>query len=296
MRNFWSIYLLTAAAGTVAVYHWAPMARPYIPESLKTLLSTFTPEPAVQPETPLLSPIPVAPTTTAKEEDDEMPPAMHGIFLARRGQEATWGITRQRASYYKLDGTRVGNVDSGVLFDFQSKRSSSKGDMVVCVLHGDNIPATPFLIGQPDILLFTGDRSKLSASQISDLKAYYSFSGQIAQRRKELLAASAQKNPFFEPYQAKYKTLMAHVEKAKALTAQRDKATDMQRMRISDQLHEMKQSEAKLRREYDEIHQKFKAWKDQHAGDQAKPDDDPFIKQWTGQRNALISRIPGLAY
>ena len=65
---------------------------------------------------------------------------------------------------------------------------------------------------------------------------------------------------------------------------------------IEDQLREMKMTEARLRREYDAAHLKFRAWKDQHAEEIAKPDEDPFVKQWAQQKAELIPRVPGLAY
>jgi hypothetical protein len=89
---------------------------------------------------------------------------------------------------------------------------------------------------------------------------------------------------------------MAHIEKAKQLSDKRDKATDLEKMRIEDSLRQMKTAEAQLRKTYDAIHLKFRTWKEQHANEIAKPEDDAQIQQWTQQRLALISRVPGLAY
>lgn len=297
MRYFWPIYLITAAVGTAGVYIAAPLARPHIPDALKRIASTDSDQqPSETP--PARVTTPQLPPASANQDAalDELPPALHGIYLARSNEKPGWGITRHQASYYLPNGTRVGQVNGGIVFDFQNTRTSSKGNMVECVLHEESIPATPMLVNTADVLLFTGDYRKLSSSQLSDLKLYYTLSSKIAARKKELLQEAAQKNPFFTKYQASYNTLMAQVERAKELTAQRDKALDRDRMRIEEKLHEMKVSEVQLRKEYDEIHQKFRAWKDQHANELAKPDDDPSIKQWAQQQSDLIPRVPGLAY
>jgi hypothetical protein len=311
MRYFWSIYLVMAVAGTAGVYVAAPLARPYIPDFLKILhraeQRTETAEsppplvlkinraPPAERQSPADAPAPDAPSSRSAAAD-EMPPALHGIYLVQRGEKAGWGVTRQQASYYMLDGARAGTVDGGALLDFQGSHSSSKGNMVECRLHAAGIPAKPLLVSAADVHLFTGDYRKLSANQLADLKAYYALSGKIAQRKKELLQISAQKNPFFETYQAKYKILMAHVDKAKALTTQRDKAIESERLRIEDKLREMKVSENRLRQEYQDFHQRFKTWKEQHAGEIPQPEKDPSIQQWTRQRAALAPRVPGLAY
>jgi len=306
MRYFWPIYLTTFVAGTVVVFVTAPLARPYVPEWMKA----STPSAATNVVRPVAAAriqssgrtavhaasAGQAPTTIQESQLDELPPALHGIYLAQRGERPGWGITHQRAVYYKPDGSRAGHVEGGVLFDFQGVRTSSKGSMVECILHEDNAPPSPMLISASDAYLFTGDHKKLSRQQRDDLKAYYTLTGKIASRKKELLQQAADKNPHFPEYQAAYKTLMAHIEKAKQLSDKRDKATDLEKMRIEDSLRQMKTAEAQLRKTYDAIHLKFRTWKEQHANEIAKPEDDAQIQQWTQQRLALISRVPGLAY
>jgi hypothetical protein len=305
MRYFWPIYLVTAAVGTAGVYVAAPLARPFVPDALKravsAVLSRQPPETeasgaeTLSPPSPL-SPPSMLPSPRQDAEADELPPALHGIYFAQRGEKPGWGVTRHPTAYYTSDGTRAGQVDGGVLLDFQGTRTSSKGGMVECILHGENIPATPLLVSAADIYLFTGDYRKLSSNQLADLKAYYALGGKIALRKKELLQDAARKNPFFESYQTSYNTLMAHVEQAKELTTRRDKAMDLDRMRVEDKLREMKVAEVRLRKEYDEIHQKFRTWKEQHANELAKPENDASVRQWAQQQAELIPRVPGLAY
>ena len=304
---------MAAVAGTAVVYVAAPLARPHVPAFMK-FSAAPAPASGVQPSATARAQSPepeagraappeserahTAPERPAPEDAqlDEMPPALHGIYLAQRGEKPGWGVTHQRTVYYTLDGTRAGHVEGGALLDFHGTRTSSKGGMIECILQEENIPATPMLVSTSDVYLFTGDYRKLSPRQRQDLKAYYALCGKIAARKKELLQLAADKNPFFAEYQAAYKTLMAHIEKAKELSLKRDKASELEKMRIEDSLRQMKMTEAQFRKAYDAIHLKFRTWKEQHANEIAKPENDAQVQQWTQQRLALIPRVPGLAY
>ncbi len=320
MRFFLPVYVLSATLATAGVYFAAPLLRPYVPDFLKrpstsaqtagadasrpaVVLKTV---PSGVPDSVNTSDAMHASDKAVKTEAsgradtpavlEELPPALNGIYLAQRGEKPGWGITHQRTATYTLDGTRVGQVEGGVLLDFRATRTSSKGGMVECLLYEKETPSVPVLLDVNDAFLFTGDRTKLSARQLADLQAYYALRGKIAGRKNELLQASAAKNPFFEAYQTAYKTLMAQIDRAKELTVQRDRASELEKMRIEDQLREMKVAETRLRAEYDAIHLKFRTWKQQHASELAKPEDDSFVKQWSQQMADLRPRLPGLTY
>ena len=297
MRYFWPIYLITTAVGTAGVYVAAPLARPYVPDALKGMMSAASVQQPLELETicEVATPSPVA-SVAQNADSDELFPAQHGIYLARRGEKPAWGITSQQTSYYLPGGTRVGHVEGGTLLEFRSTHTSSKGNMVECVLLGEDMAASPMLVKETDIRLFTGDYRKLSSNQLADLKMFYTLSGKIAQRKKELLQDSAQKNPHFTAYQTSYNALTKHTERAKELTVRRDNAMDAERMRIGETLREMKVAEIKLRKDYDELHQKFRAWKDQHAGELATAESDTSIKQWAQQQTDLAQRVPGLVF
>jgi len=168
--------------------------------------------------------------------------------------------------------------------------------MVECLLVQEDSLSPPRLVSQKDVLLFTGSYKSLSARQRADLQAYYTLSGKIGLRKTELLQVSAAKNPFFAAYQAAHKKLLAQIDASRALVAQRDSATGLDKVRIEDQLREMKMSENRLRAEYNEEHAKFRAWKEQHAHELPALDNDPSVQAWRQEMAALRASIPGLAY
>jgi hypothetical protein len=263
MKFFWPIYLSSLGLGTAGVYVAAPYARPYVAslfgkegDSARPAELSGTPAAALAPRkaAPLppraaQPPRPAAPQAAPAEEEEETEtsPALRGVFLASYGDRPGWGVTQQRTTYYKLDGSRVGNLAGGVLFDCSKAHQSSKGLMVECAFTNSVSTNDHFLISRKDVFLFTGVQTNLSSRQIEALKAYYDLKGKIGARKSELLQASAIKNPFYTAANAAYRAFTEHTEKARALAAKRDTATELDKARLEDQLRELKVEETRLR-------------------------------------------------
>ncbi|MEI7901209.1 MAG: hypothetical protein WCK89_13230 [bacterium] len=311
MKFSWFIFFLTAVVSTAGMYVAAPLARPYItavfgkrevaqpppaPQEREPP-AMLVEKPDVQPSPVTEAPVPSRPDIPAAvAEEADSAPALNGIYLALRDEKPGWGITSQRTTYYGLDGARLGQVPGGVLLDYRDTRVSSIGNMVECVLLESGTPSAPCLVNSKDVYLFTESYTKLSARQRADLQAYYVFNGKIGVRKTELLQMAAAKNPFFETYNQAYKAYMAHIETAKTLAAKRDRATGFEKSRLEDQLREMKVSETALRMEYDKTHAKFRLWKEQHASELAKLENDPDVLKWTKEMQVLRSSVPGLTF
>lgn len=305
MKFFWPIYLVSLVVGTTGMYVTAPYARPY-------MASLFGKEEKPAPsaeviEAPILSdaltPQPVVPAPQAapvpqpkKEEDDsDVSPALRGVFLASYGDKPGWGVTHQRTTYYKLDGVRIGNLPGGVLFDCSKAHQSSKGLMLECSLAREASTNDPFLISRKDVFVFTGAQTNLSSRQLEALKSYYQIKGKIAARKIELLQASASKNPHFAAANAAYRAFTEHTRKAQGLALKRKTATEAEKAQLEDQLRELKVTETKLQSELADANQKFRTWKEQHATEIAKPENDPDVQKWTQEMEPLRKLVPGLA-
>lgn len=310
MKFFWPIYLASLVVGTAGVYVAAPLARPYT----AGLLGTAGREapPAALPETP---PPPAAGLSRAADDDDdvadpdlmqqeareqreeadsETPPALLGVYLASHGDRPGWGVTAQRTTYYKLDGSRVGNLPGGVLFDCSKAHQSSKGLMLEFALPGKASTNGTFLVSRSEVFLFTGARTNLSSRQREALQSYYRIKGQIGARKTELLQASAAKNPYFAAANAAYKAFAANTQKAQELSAKRNTATELDKVRLEDELRELKVKETRLRADLTAANEKFRVWKEQHAAEVAKPENDPEVQKLTEQLNPLRKIVPGL--
>jgi hypothetical protein len=314
MKFFWPLYLLSFVVGTAGVYVAAPYARPYVAdlfghdtaEQPSAPLQTSTGEAALlktaarlQTATPSDGPasagVPPASARPKETEEDDAPPALHGVYLASRGDRPGWGITNQRTPFYKLDGSRVGNVPGGVLFDCSQVHKSSKGLMIECSFIQNGTNSGPFLVSRKEVLLYTASYTNLSSRQCEALQSYYQLNSKIGMRKTELMQASASKNPYFSAANAAYRAFNAHTEKAKELLAKRDLATGPEKSQLEDQLRAMKNAETRLRTELTAANEKFRVWKEQHAQEMAKPENDAEIQKWTQEMSSLRKLVPGLA-
>ena len=302
MKFFWPIYLSSLLVGTAGVYVAAPLARPFVaglsrkrdtpPLVVEAAVPGALPSPAQPPAAEITEPPRLPVSVTADGHD--VPPASQGIHLASGGDKPEWGITYQRTSYYKPNGSRQGHVPAGMLVTFKETRQSSKGVMVACQFPTSGSTSDVYLVSAKDVGLFTGTYTRLSSRQLDALQAYYVLNGKISQRKNELLQASAAKNPFFDSYNTTYTVYMAHLDKAKELALQRNRVTDADKAHLEDQLREMKMAEIRLKAEYDAAHLKFRTWSDQHAGEFVKPENDPDVKKWTQEMSELRAKVPDL--
>lgn len=331
MFSFWKVYVSVAVIGTVAIYYFAPLARPWLASHIKTKVfaSPFNkqPRPALvlktvasrSPRLPtdvikpsvlaiesITSNVPVQPIAitvpanipSKTNGENDLPPALNGIYLTRSGEMPGWGITHQRATIYTLDGDNKGYVSGGTLIDYRATRTSSKGEMVECLTLGEQGQTTaPVLISIKELYLFTASYSKLSARQLSALKSFYALNEKIVLRKNEMLLEAGAKNPHFNSYQIAYKKLMAQIDNAKVLITQRDNAkSSLEKMRFEDTLRTMKMDEGRLRSDYDKAHLAFLTWKQAHAQEMPKPENDPKVRAWAQEMNTLRILVPGLAY
>jgi acetyl/propionyl-CoA carboxylase alpha subunit len=236
----------------------------------------------------------VAPMKTP--EDDDMSPVLEGIYPAQSNEQPGWGVTSRKIPYYKADGTYVGTVEGGILFDCGKTHTSSRGAMIECTFLQEGIPHDTFFIGRKDAQFFTASYQKLSKSRTQALKGYYALSGKIEARRLELLEKGANQNPHFASARVAHDTFQKHIQDAKQLELQRDKLEGTRRMELEDKLREMKMKESALKKTFEEAQDKFTAWKKTHADSLPQPENDKDIQEWTREKKRLAAALPGLAF
>ena len=246
-----------------------------------------------QPVAPV-SPPPVTPTKAPN--DEEPSPALVGIYPARSNELPGWGVTSHKIPYYKADGTYVGTVEGGVLFDCGKTLTSSRGVMIECRFQQDDLPGDTFFIGRKDAQFFTSTYRKLSKSRVQALKQYYALNGKIEARRTEIMEKGANQNPYFAPARAAHEAYQKHIQDAQQLEQMRDKIEGTKRMELEDKLRALKMNEGTLRKAFEETQEKFTAWKKAHAADLPKPENDADTQEWTREKKRLAAALPGLAF
>lgn len=308
MKKFWMIYVLVGVVGSAAIYLTAPLARPLMErfvkvEEEKTVVTNAfesVPEPfdpdAEQPEQqPPVKPA-VRPAVAIEANDIGDPPALLGIFRVSGREKPSWGVVQTKTNLYAEDGKRLGEVPAGIIVYYKEARVSSKGTMAWCSLFHKGKEVGPFLIKRVDLILFTGDYEKLSQQQRATLEAYYKTKGTADERKKDLMQQLAVRNPYYTQYKAAYDKYMEHIDSSKALTAKRDATEGLVRSNLDDQLRRMKAEGVVLQKAYDEIHLKYKGWKEANAASLPDPAKDQKFAEYRAEMQRLGKLIPGLAY
>ena len=309
MKSFWIVYITVVVVGSGVVWLASPYARPLMSRVMKkddpvVVAKAVPAQPAgkIAPsqengsETPAASQPSSAKTASAKSDSREEPPALLGIFRVAGKRKAEWGVVQVKTNFYDEEGKRLGEVPAGLIIKFVESRKSSKGTMIFCKFQYKGKVHGPYLVKRTDMSLFTGNYMDLSENQRSNFETYYKTRGQIEERKVEVMQQMAKKNPHYPQYKAAYDKYIDHIKEAKALTAERDKATGMKRSTLNDKLRRMKNEDAVLEKAYKMIHKKYKSWKT--ANNSTLPDSttDPKIKEYRMEMHRLARLLPGLAY
>ncbi len=139
-------------------------------------------------------------------------------------------------------------------------RKSNGGEIALCQRE-DAVSASPLLVRTRDLTIRTGDLARVPPHVRDLLVSHGRIQSEIATERR----ADAASNPHAATYKqatAAYKTFVADVKRH---TAARDAATGAVRMKHTDLLHEMKNSEPEIRNAYETAQRNYKAWKESHG-------------------------------
>lgn len=328
---YWSTFFF----GTAGVYYAAPLARPYFatastpslapqsehaaanttgagpdahaqpyvagasettPESQTTSASTATTESRTTTSLPPVSATVAAAAAAADDDDDFTAPALNGVFVASAREIPTWGITIKTIPYYKVDGSNQGALPPGTLLLCKSQHSSSRGDMVACMVRRDNRDTGPFLVARKEALFLSGQPEALSQRQLAVLTHYYTLVHSIEARKKELIEKDAAANPHVPAARRAYEAYMKNIDEAKRIVAARDAAQGLIRSQHEEKLGRLKFEATRLKAELDKAQEKLREWKAKNPDKVSNPDKDPTILALLQQQKALASKIPGLAY
>lgn len=301
MKNFWVIYFVTFVVGSAVVYVVAPKVGPAVAACFRAGEPSSGVEGAIVPGPAENAPPAAAPARPADVplktlDEDDMSPALAGVFLARASEPPAWGVTSHKISYYKADGSYVGTVEGGVLFDCANTITSSKGSMIECRFLQEGMPDAQFLIGRKDAVFFIGSHKRLSKARVRALKDYYALNGKVEARKAELLEKGASQNPHFAAARVAHEAYQKNIQEAARLEQMRSKLADEKRMELEEQLRELKLKEIRLKKAFEEAQDKFTAWKKDHAADLPQPENDADIQAWTQEKKRLAAALPGLAF
>ena len=304
-KYFWPLFIAVAALSCAAVWRFVPDVRERVcgvvdsirggdtvaqerdPPGEAALQDTGS---VAQERDPPEEAVRQAPDADAQKRappvrralDPNRPPAERGVRPVDP-IHAAWGVLTGITPVEKLDGSPIGNVPGGRFFKIEKTISTPSGLMVVGTFIPNKTQRT-VRIPVDKISSFSGVPGFLSTNQQTCLRKYYELTGEAEALKAKLMREAAKKSPYLQ-------------DAADALRELRAKEKSVEKMRSADAdtLRKTTYEISQLRVKVQELNQKHKEWKAEHAAEMPNPTDDPAYREIIEKRRRYAGPIPGLA-
>ena len=302
-RYFWPVYVAVAALSCAAVWRFAPVLGARLPPGVRaricnavdSTVASFSGRAVAQELAPpdVVAPELVPADAGAQDRDPPVrsksapaldpnrPPAERGVRPVDP-IHAAWGVLTGITPVEKPDGSPVGNAPGGRFFKIKETISTASGLMVT----GTFIPQkTQQTVRVPfdRINCFSGVPGFLSTNQQVCLRKYYELTGEAEALKTKLMGESAKKSPYLQGAADALRELRAREKEAKKL-----------RNADADTLRKTTYEISQLRVKVQELNQKHKEWKAEHAAELPDPEKDPAYLKIINRRRQYAGPIPGL--
>lgn len=221
------------------------------------------------------------PAPTAREE--ELSAKRRGV-LPVDAIHARWGVLTRATPVEDLDGAVVGKLPGGRFLTIKKTIMTPSGPMAVGRFVQQKRPGDVRVpIGNINCL--SGAPSFLSTNQQTCLRKYYELTGEAEELKKKLMIEAARGSP----YQKAAADALGELH-AKEKAAEKLKAADFDTRRKAS--YEISQ----LRVRFQELNQKHRAWKTEHAAELPDPEKDPAYLELLSQRKRYEEPIGDLLF
>ncbi len=319
-KNFWPAYIIVAALLLAATWKFAPVVGEKMPadsraslrrlvakcmgrgeETASGAVAPAAPAPAAAPvagkadvaapaakTAPAKAPAAAAPAggsasavQTAEDEDDL--PSLKGVEPAVP-QRAKWGVLNRLTEVVALDGQTKGNVAGGRFFLIEKCETVAKELWLV----GDFTPkgfGEKVRVRAKNLHCFTGGPNLLSENQRKCLRMYYQLRGEAQTRKEEVMREAASRSPYA-------------AEAVEAVSAFKAKAKEVENAADTDGEAKRKATYelSQLRSKVQELNEKHRTWKQQHAAELPNPEKDAKYLKLLEDAQQYAEPIAGMAF
>jgi len=289
MKNNGSVFVIVAALSASLTWVFAPKLGAHLPKTVRSSIVrtvrsiTGKPAPAA-----VARPVPTAvpemvvstPQDPAEKLDDL--PSRKGIVQCDP-EKATWGVLFRNTTAEGLDGEMLGTVKGGRFFVIE-RRFTEGGLKLVGNFTPRRLPRR-VVLPAAHVYCFTGSPSDLSEHQRKCLRMYYELLAEAEVRKERILKAASDKSPYFK-------------DAADALTAFRRKASEAEKLSSKDTEANRKATYelAQLRIKVQELNEKHKTWKAEHAAEFPTPETDEEYQKLLRAAKSYAGPIGGMTY
>ena len=299
-KFFWPIYVAVASVSCALVWKFAPALGTLLPPAVRARICSavdsnvaFFSGRAVAASCDTPDAVAASCDTPGEAAQKPTPPVRRGLDPNRTPAErgvrpvdpihAAWGVLTEITPVEKLDGTPIGSASGGRFFKIEKTISTPSGLMVT----GTFIPQRKqqtVRIPVDKISSFSGVPGFLSTNQQTCLRKYYELTGEAEALKSKLMRDATKKSPYLQDAANALRELRA-----------REKAVEKLKRADADTLRKATYEISQLRVKFQELNQKHKEWKEEHAAELPDPEKDPAYLEIIDRRRRYADSIPGLA-
>ena len=296
-KHFWPIYVAVASVSGALVWRFAPVIGANLPDDVRTrICSVFATVLDPNEATDIANQV-AADAATAEAadaavrtaaarspaQDPNRTPAQRGVRPVDP-IHAAWGVLTGITPVEKLDGSPIGNAPGGRFFKIKDTIPTASGLMVTGTFIPQKTDQT-VRIPADRLNCLSGVPGFLSTNQQTCLRKYYQLAGEAEALKTKLVSSAAKNSPYLQAAANALREL-----RAREKTAKKMKAAD------ADTLRKTTYEISQLRVKVQELNQKHREWKAEHAAEIPDPEKDPAYLEIIRRRNGYAASIPGLAH
>ena len=293
-KFFWPTYIAVASVSCALVWRFAPALGARLPPEVRARICNavdsnvaFFSDRAGEQEP--------APPDTVEQRPD--PPVTNAAMRASLGSHrtpaergvrpvdaihASWGVLTDITPVERLDGSPIKEEPGGRFFKIKETISTPSGPMVTgTFIHQKTKQTVRIPIDKINCL--TGSSGYLSTNQQACLRMYYQLTGEAEALKTKLMRDAAKKSPYLQDAANALRELRA-----------REKAAEKLKDADADTLRKTTYEISQLRVKFQELNQKHKEWKEEHAAELPDPEKNPAYLEIINRRRRYADSIPGL--
>lgn len=202
--------------------------------------------------------------------------------LSEDGDPVSWCVLKQATPIETLEGKSLGTVKGGRFFVIERRFSDDHG---VMMLVGNFTPKKldqTVQLAASQVIGYSGKPADLTEEEANALREYYELNGSAEDYKAKLQADASKRSPYFKPAVDALAALRARARQIE----ERTKASDANRKAT----YELSQLKMKVQ----ELNRKHKEWKEQHASEFPKPENDPVYQGMRTRMRDYAKIVPEL--
>lgn len=307
-KHFWPCYLAVAAISCAIVWRFAPVVGAKLPQEARARICQFVDATAtvfsggrresdqsdctriLEDMVPVdggvetnAATVPPPSANASTGRDKERTPSQRGVRPVDP-IHAAWGVLTRITPVEGLDGTPLGNAPGGRFFKIKETITTPSGLKVTGAFVSGKMTRS-VRIPAENLNALSGTYLHLSTNQQFCLRKYYELTGEAEELKAKLMRDASLKSPYIQAA-------------ADALSELRNlqKAAEKIKPAASDELRKATYDISQLRNRVQELNQKHKEWKAQHASELSDPEQNPAYLEILNRRRRYAEPIPGIIF